>query len=183
MNDKAEKVYAEAFFELCTEQCPDKAEDILSELDALNAIFTENPGFIKIMSAPTVPVEEKTALTKEIITAGGVSELTGNLLCVLAERGRMNCFSGIVKIFRAMYNEHFGIAEITVTTKFPLTDKLRADIAAKMGEVTGKKISIKEKIDPSVIGGIIIDHGSARYDGSIRTRLNALKDNLAEVIS
>ncbi len=183
MNDKAEKVYAQAFFELCTEQCPDKAGDILSELNALNKVFAENDGFIKIMTAPTIPVEEKTALAKEIIAAGGVSELTGNLLCVLAEKGRMNCFGGIVKNFRLMYNEHFGIAEITVTTAYPLTEKLRADIAAKMGEITGKKVSITEKLDPELIGGVIIDHGSARYDGSVKSRLNALKDTLSEVIS
>lgn len=59
-------------------------------------------------------MDEKLGMIKDII-ADGVSEYTGNLLCVLTERGRMGCFSGIVKNFRALYNEHFRIAEITVT--------------------------------------------------------------------
>ena len=183
MNDKAEKVYGEAFFELCMEQCPENAADILEELEALDGVFAENPEFIKLLGTPTVPVAEKAALTKEIIEAGGISELCGNLLCVLAERGRMSCFGGIVRNFHALYNEHFRIAEITVTVKAPLTERLKADIAAKMGEVTGKTISVKERIDPDIIGGIIIDYGSERFDGSVKARLGALKSELSSVIA
>lgn len=182
MNDKAEKVYGEAFFELCLEELADKAGDILAELDALDGIFSENAELEKLMSTPTVPIEEKLGLMREIITSGNVSELCGNLLCVLAERGRFNCFGGIVKTYRAMYNEHFRIAEITVTTKEPLTDKLRSDIIARMSAVTGKKISVKEKIDADIIGGIIIDYGSTRYDGSVKARLNALKNDLSSIM-
>lgn len=183
MNDKAEKVYGEAFFELCIEEAPDKAADILDELSALDEIFGGNPEFVKLMGTPTISAEEKAALIKEINGSGNVSELCGNLLCVLAERGRFNCFSGIVKSFRAQYNEHFKIAEITVTTNAPLSDKLRGEITAKMSEITGKTISVKEKVDPAIIGGIVIDYGSTRYDGSVRTRLNALKQELGSVIA
>ena len=52
-----------------------------------------------------------------------------------------------------------------------------------MSEVTGKTVSIKEKVDPSIIGGVVIDYGSTRYDGSIRTRLNELKKELGGVIA
>lgn len=89
-------------------------------------------------------MDEKLGMIKDII-ADGVSEYTGNLLCVLTERGRMGCFSGIVKNFRALYNEHFRIAEITVTASAPLSESVREKIAAKMSEVTGKTVSIKER--------------------------------------
>ena len=122
MNDKAEKVYAEAFFELCLEE--GKPEDVLGELSALDGIFREEPDFVKLLGTPTVPMDEKLGMIKDII-ADGVSEYTGNLLCVLTERGRMGCFSGIVKNFRALYNEHFRIAEITVTASAPLSESVR----------------------------------------------------------
>ena len=182
MNDKAEKVYGEAFFELCMEECSDKAGDILAELEALDGIFSDNAELVKLMGTPTIPTAEKVQLVKDIVTSGGISELCGNLLCVLAERSRFDCFNGIVKRFRSMYNEHFKIAEILVTTSSPLTEKQRADVEKKMSEVTGKKISIKEKIDESIIGGIIIDYGTTRYDGSVRTRLNALAGDLSSII-
>lgn len=183
MNDKAEKVYAGAFFELCLSEASDQLKDILGELGTLDGIFTENSDFVKLLGTPTVPVDEKLDMIKEIIAAGGVSELTGNLLCVLTERGRMGCFGGIVKQFRALYNEHFKIAEITVTSSSPLSEQVREKITAKMSEVTGRTVSIREKVDPEIIGGIVIDYGSTRYDGSVRARLNGLKKELSGVIA
>ena len=183
MNDKAEKVYAGAFFELCLEEASDRLGDILSELDALNGIFAENPDFVKLLGTPTVPVEEKLGMIKDIISDGGISELTGNLLCVLTERGRMGCFGGIVKQLRILYNDHFRIAEITVTSSSPLSEQVRENIRSRMSDVTGRTVSIKEKVDPSIIGGIVIDYGSTRYDGSVRARLNGLKKELSGVIA
>ena len=182
MNDKAEKVYADAFFTLCLEETPDTLKNTLGELSALDGIFREQPDFVKLLGTPTVTMDEKLGMIKDII-ADGISEYTGNLLCVLTERGRMGCFSGIVKNFRALYNEHFRIAEITVTASAPLSESVREKIAAKMSEGTGKTVSIKEKVDPSIIGGVVIDYGSTRYDGSVRTRLNELKKELGGVIA
>lgn len=183
MNDKAEKVYSEAFFELCLEECPDKLKDIAEELSALEKIFGENPEFTKMMGTPTIAAEEKTALMKDIIKSGSVSEYTGNLLCLLAERARFNCFEGIVKCFRAKYNEHFKIAEIVVTTSTPLSEDMRGKIIARMSQVTGRTVTVREKLDPAIIGGIVIDYGSTRYDGSVKARLNAIKSELGSVIA
>lgn len=182
MNDKAEKVYGEAFFELCEEQGDAVMKDILGELTALDGIFNENPEFIKLMSTPTVAVEEKIALVEEMGKAGGISELTTNLFCLLAEKNRFGCFSGIIKYYRAEYNERFKLADITVTSAQPLTDALREQIAAKMSQIIGKTVTITEKVDDSLIGGVIIDYGSRRYDGSVKSRLNALKNELASII-
>ncbi len=183
MNDKAEKVYGEAFFELCLEETPDKLKDIFAELNALQEIFAENPELVKIMDTPTVTGEEKLSLIKDIVREGNVSEYSGNLLCVLAERGRFGCYGGIVNNFRAKYNEHFKIAEIVVTTSAPLTDELRAKIVKKMSEVTGKTVSIQEKLNPDIIGGIVIDYGTTRYDGSVKARLNAIRNELSSIIA
>lgn len=183
MNDKAEKVYAGAFFELCSEEIPDKLSDILGELDALDRTFTENPDFIKLLGTPTITMDEKLAMMKDIIREGGVSEYTGNLLCVLTECGRMNCFSGILRNFRASYNEYFRIAEITVTSSAPLSEAVVEKIRVKMSEVTGKTVSVREKVDPALIGGVVIDYGSTRWDGSVRTRLAGLRKELGGVIA
>lgn len=182
MNDKAEKVYGEAFFELCEEQGDAVMKDILEELTALDGIFKENPEFVKLMSTPTVAVEEKISMVEEMSKSGGISELTTNLLCLLAEKNRFGCFSGIIKYYRAEFNERFKLADITVTSAQPLTDALREQIAAKMSQIIGKKVTITEKVDENLIGGVVIDYGSRRYDGSVKSRLNALKNDLASII-
>lgn len=183
MNDKAEKVYAEAFFELCTEGGDDCLKSVLPELCELQRIFEENPEFIKLMGTPTVSLDEKVAMMKDVIKSGSVSEYTGNLLCVLAERGRTDCFTGIVKEFRRLYNERFKLAEITVTSAVPLTEKLKEQIAEKMSQIIGKTVTIREKTDEALIGGIIIDYGSRRYDGSVKAKLNSLAKELGSVIA
>ena len=182
MNDNAAKVYGEAFFELCCEENESGLKDALDELTELDKIFSQNPEFIKLMSTPTVSIEEKIELCNEIAKAGNVSELCGNLLCILAEKSRMSCFSGAVKYFREMYNIKFKLADITVTSTEPLSDAMREKIAAKMSQVLGKTVTITEKVDPAIIGGIVIDYGSRRYDGSVKARLNALKNELGSVI-
>ncbi|MDE7399972.1 MAG: ATP synthase F1 subunit delta [Oscillospiraceae bacterium] len=183
MNDKAEKVYAQAFFELCAEIGDEYLKSTLPELSELNRIFDENPGFVKLMGTPTVPLNEKISMIKDIIKEGNVSEYTGNLLCVLAERSRINCFAGVVKSFRELYNERFKLAEITVTAANPLSDKLKEQITQKMSQIIGKTVTIREKVDETIIGGIIIDYGSRRYDGSVKARLNNLAKELGSVIA
>lgn len=183
MNDKAEKVYGEAFFELCEEQNESGLKDTLGELESLNKVFADAPEFIKLMGTPTISAEEKLSLCKDIIKTGGVSELVGNLLCVLAEKSRINCFAGIVKTFKELYNEKFKLAEITVTTSAPLSDKMKEQIAEKMSKIIGKTVTINERINTEIIGGIIIDYGSRRYDGSVKARLNGLARDLGSVIA
>ena len=183
MNDKAEKVYGEAFFDLCEEQNESGLKDILGELEELSKVFADAPEFVKLMGTPTISADEKLSLCKDIIKTGGVSELVGNLLCILAEKSRINCFAGIVKTFKELYNEKFKLAEITVTTSSPLSDKRKEQIAEKMSKIIGKTVTINEKVEPGIIGGIIIDYGSKRYDGSVKARLSALRDELGSVIA
>ncbi len=183
MNDKAENVYGDAYFELCCEQGEGGLSDYLTELRTLSDIFDENPGFIKVMGTPTVSVEEKVGLCRDITENGKLSSLCGNLLCVLAEKNRMGCFSDIVKRFNELYNDKFKLAEITVTASEPLSDKMKEQIAAKMSTIIGKTVTIREKVDKSIIGGIVIDYGTRRYDGSVRARLDALKKELGSVIA
>lgn len=183
MNDNACKVYGDAFFSLCCEENESKLKDYLEELTGLNAVFSENPEFIKLMGTPTVPLDEKKELIAEIAKAGNISELTKNFLGVLTEKGRMNCFGGIVKRFRELYNDKFKLAEITVTTSAPLSAEMKSKITEKMSKIIGKTVTLIERQDKSIIGGIIIDYGSRRYDGSVKARLNELSKELGSVIA
>ena len=183
MNDNACKVYGDAFFSLCSEENESELKDRLEEVTELSVIFTENPEFTKLMGTPTVPLEEKLSLVEDIAKAGGVSPLVRNLLCVLTEKGRMSCFAGIAKRFRELYNDKFKLAEITVTTSSPLSEEMKNKIAEKMSKIIGKTVTINERLDKNIIGGIIVDYGSRRYDGSIKARLNELSKELSSVIA
>ena len=113
---------------------------------------------------------------------GRVSDYTYRFLMILAENGRLEFFGKINRYFSSRCNERLGIAEITVVTTAPLSEELKAKIKLKMTQVTGKTITLKEEIDSSLIGGIVLKYGSKSFDGSVKARLDALKAEIGSVI-
>ena len=181
MTGIVEKNYGDALFELITEEKPDMLKVVREELSAINSIISEIPEFIKLSKTPTVSAEEKMALIAEAFK-GRVSDYTYNFLMVITENGRLDYFGKIYRYFVSRCNEKLGIAEITVVTTAPLSEEQKAKIKLKMTQVTGKTITITEEINPSIIGGIVIKYGSKSFDGSVKSRLDALKADIGSVI-
>ena len=180
MTGIVERNYSEALFSALVEEGQDlsKARD---ELNAVQKIVSECDGFEKLMDSPTVSAQEKIAVVKEAFD-GKVSRHVLNFICIVTEGRRWDSFARICKSFSARCNEHLGIAEITVTTAFPLTEEQRAAIKKKMAEITGKKIEMSEKTDKSIVGGVVVDYGDTRLDGSVKTRLEGMKESFSRLI-
>ncbi|MCL2036850.1 MAG: ATP synthase F1 subunit delta [Oscillospiraceae bacterium] len=184
MGSSVEKTYADALFTLLVEESRSKSEfeTVLAELNTVSLVMSGLPDFNKLLNTPTISEGEKLELLDSAFN-GRVSEYVRNFLRLLTTNKRMSCFPQINKAFKMLYNEHFGIAEITVTSPFPLEEEQRVKIIAKMSQITGKSVSLSEKLDKSIIGGIVIDYGNTRYDGSVKTRLNELKKDIAGIIA
>ena len=188
-----EKTYADALFMLCEEEKSDKAEfeSVLSQLGLVQTVLScendslKDSDFIKLLGTPTISEEEKLSLVADVFS-GKVSPAVYNFLRLLTVNKRVGYFSRISRAFRLLYNEKFGIAEITVTSSKPLDElspDLRVRIGEKMSAILGKSVSITEKVDSSIIGGVVIDYGNTRYDGSVKTRLAELKKEISSVIA
>ena len=180
MTGIVERNYSEALFAALIEEGQDLSS-ARDELTAVKSIVAECDGFEKLMDSPTVSVQEKLEVVKEAFD-GKVSRYVLNFLCIITEGRRWNSFARICESFGVLCNEHLGIAEITVTTAFPLTKEQRQAIMNKMAEVTGKKIKMSEKTDKSIVGGVIVDYGDTRLDGSVKTRLEGLKESFSRLI-
>ena len=163
MTGLVEKNYAEALFQVISEEQEDKLKDTLSELKAVKTVLDGCPDL-------------KDAFE------GKVSQYVYNFIRVLCEAERLDRFDGILTCFTALYNEKFGIADIVVTTSVPLNDALREKIVKRMEQVTGKKISMTEKVDKSIIGGIVVNYGDTMIDGSVKARLEALKTEISRIV-
>lgn len=181
MTGIVEKNYSEALFQAVMEDKPDTLRQTENELLQIGEILDRCPEFAKLMNAPTVSAEDKHALIDQAF-AKSVLPFVLNFLHLVAQEKRMSCFGRICAEFKAMCNEHFGIAEITVTTVCPLTDAQRTAVKARMAQVIGKTIVMTEKTDPTLVGGIVVEHGDRRIDGSVRTRLESLRESLSEMI-
>lgn len=181
MTGMAEKNYGDALFELILEEEPGMLKTVQEELSAVDTVLTDVPELIKLAKTPTVELKEKLSVIDEAFREK-VSDYTYRFLMVLTENGRLSYFGRICRYFNARCNERFGVAEITVVSPRPIGDELKEKIRAKMAEITGKTITLREENDPSLIGGVVIRYGGKSYDGSVRARLDALKKEIGGVI-
>jgi F-type H+-transporting ATPase subunit delta len=180
MAGSVEKVYASALLEIAAEDGSMKELD--EELDALSGIFSANPELTEALCAPTIDDDEKISLIKSIFE-GRISDISLNLLCVLAEKKRSGCLPGIAQEFRNGYYDAAGIAEAEVTTAVPLKDGARDKLKAKLEKKFGKTVILKEKVDPSIIGGMIVTSGGSMMDGSVATRLENMHKQIRDMVS
>ena len=179
--DSVERNYSDALL-AALEENGESLQQAKEEIRAVQTAVSQADGFVKLMNAPTVSFEEKLSVIREAFE-GKVSRTMFNFLCVLTEGKRWSEFAQICRRFCSLCNEKLGVAEITVTSAFPLTAEQREKIRGKMSEIIGKEIIMTEKTDKSIMGGIIADYGDTRLDGSVKTKLENLRDRLLEVDS
>ena len=175
-----EKTYAEAVFGLGKEQ--NCLETLCTEIFETAKILGENPDFIKLLSSPTISFDEKKEILNKVFS-GKLSEYAMNFLFVITEKNRMSSFMGISECLKSLYNDYNGIIEVKVTTAEPLSDALKTKLKAKLESVSGKKITLVEKTDKSILGGIILDYDNVRMDSSIRNRLEGIKTSVKSIIA
>ncbi len=180
MAGSVEKVYARALLEIAAED--NSAKMLNEELTALAEISGSNPELKAAMTAPTISDKEKLSIL-EAVFAGRISEISYNFLCLLAEKGRFGYLGAIADEFRRGYYEMCGIAEVTVTTVVPLKAEARERLLAKLGKMYGKEIILREKTDPSIIGGMIVACGDSMLDGSVKTKLDNMHKQIKDMIA
>ncbi len=180
MTGRAEKVYSEAVFELAKEQ--GQTDEVKKELDALAEIFTAAPDLGRLLSAPTITLEEKLDVLKKTF-GGRISETTYSMLCVVTEKGRAWLVPAIAEDYKNRWYDMNNITEVRVTTSVPLTENLRAKLKAKLEKVMNKKVILTEKVDASIMGGMVINYGNTMTDGSVKTKLEALQKQIKGVIA
>lgn len=174
------KAYSDALFQVGVEEnCLDKLCD---EIDGLAKIAESTPELIKLFTAPTISVKEKND-SAERIFGESLSGYAMNFIRVLIEKNRFGYIGKISEELRKSYNEYSGIVEVTVTTATPLSDALRTKLVEKLTTVTGKKISLVEKVDESIIGGIVLSYGNTQMDSSIRSRIDGIHAQIKSVIA
>lgn len=175
-----EKVYGDALFEVCKED--DALGAVVPELKAISGILNSEPDFVHLLKSPTVTLPEKEKLLREIF-ADRVSPVTMNFLLVLTENGRADCFDKILRYVVGLYNDYMNIAEITVTSAMPLSKATEDKIKAKMEQVTKKTVVMTVRVNPELIGGVVISYGNTTIDGSVKQRLADLQNDIAGIIA
>ena len=124
--------------------------------------------------------EEKLSLADKAF--GSLHFSVCNLVKILSERHSVRAFSEVYTTYLALYNEHMGIEEVEAVTAVPMSESQLAALKAKLVAETGKKIIIKNTVDPTILGGVKLRYAGKQIDGSVKTRLDAFSESLKNII-
>ena len=165
------KVYAEGLFLLTQEEhCETQ---VYSELNQAADIMAQHPEFVELVDVPTLDISERIAILRRVIGDG--AGITENFLCLLVEKHRFRRLQEIRTDFNKLYHEAFGIAEVFVTSAVALDDSQRSELKTVLGEKLGKTVTLRESVDASLLGGMVVQYGDTRMDNSLRTRMQQFK--------
>lgn len=176
IRNKASKRYAKALLDLADEQ--GNLDIVTSEMDTLSSMLSESKELRLAVSLPVLNAEKRIALVDGIATAAKFSDTTRNFLFLLAQNKRLNLLVEIVVLFKQMVKDKKGICDITVVSAVPLTSSLKKDLGTQFKQTAGSDVIINERVDASIIGGLVITYGSKQFDDSVKTKLERLKNSM-----
>jgi F-type H+-transporting ATPase subunit delta len=168
--------YAEAVFEIGVQQeTIDRWHDDLGAL----AEYLGNRRLAFILKEPKIPYTRKEAIVRDLLSSKVQPEAL-NLGLLLVERGLAELAPTIRDHFETLYDDYRGQAHAQIITAIPLDDTLRAQITSELSQLTGKRILLQEKVDPSILGGAIARVGDTLIDGSLKRRFQLLRQTILQ---
>ena len=168
--------YARALFDVL--KASGKTRESLTQLQAVAEVLEKDqPDLRTVLGHPRIPAEKKAELVKKVF-GSTVSTETMQLLQLLARRGRFEALPGIVTVLDALVMDAEGKARATVTSAVALDDGQKQELLHKLGTMTGRFIDLTLKVDPTLVGGLVVRVGDRLVDGSVRFQLEQLREGL-----
>lgn len=164
--------YARAIFELANDD--NKLDNYASDLNQVQADLFSLPDAVKFFQNPLVPHQSKKDLLNKAFK-DNVSDTVMNFLLLLVDKNRIAIFPDIFAIFSNLKNSANGVLVADVLTAFPLSKTLENQLIKKLSSVTGNKILIRKHENKNILGGMIVNIGDKRMEGSAAGKLRKIK--------
>jgi len=168
---QAANTYAQALYDLAKDEGLGKT--VLEELAVLKDIFSQNPQYCKLLSAPDLPKQERCGVLDEAFR-GKVHPYVLNFLKILTEKGYIRQFPACCDAYRGYYNEDNGILVVKAVSAVALTQEQTAKLIAKLEATTGKQIDLQCSVDAASLGGLRLSYEGKQVDGTVKTRLDSI---------
>lgn len=169
------KRHAQAILQLALKD--NSLEQWLADLKRLEGIAA-NTTFRVVLESPRLSLQEKLSVLKEPLQ--GLDPLAMNLLALLSSRGRLRLIPGIAAEYGRLVNAQRGLEAAEVITAIPLEEGEVKALAGRLEALMGKKLSVSARVEPAILGGVVARVGDQLLDGSLRSRLKALRKSLVE---
>jgi len=169
--------YAHAFADVVASAKLDTAS-IDRQLDDFLATWSASPELREFFVNPAVAIGQKIAFLDKANEKLQLQKELRNLLAVLIDNGRIGAVEEVAAAYRTELRERLGIRQAEVVTARELNEKDRSALVAEIGKLAGSRVEASFKLDKSILGGTVVRIGSTVYDGSVRGRLERLKESL-----
>ena len=171
--------YATALFELAHEQ---KAlEQVAGDLNRFGEALDAFDELVRLVKSPVFTAEEQGRALAAILEQLKIDGLTKNFLLLVAKNRRLFATPDMIRAFRAMLARHRGEVSASVTAATKLTESQVTALKQALQAALGQEVMLEERVDPGLLGGLVVKVGSRMVDTSLRTKLNSLKVAMKEV--
>ncbi len=168
--------YAKALIEIAGEQ--GKLEQIGRELTEFAKTYEGSKELREIFENPGVSSQARKKIVQALAARMSLSPTVGNTLMMLSDRGRMRFIGDVVAAFQMMAESAAGRVRAEVVTATQMPQAYFDELQKVLEQVTGKRVVVVARHDPSLIAGVVARVGDRVFDGSVQNRLNELKDEL-----
>lgn len=164
-------VYAEALLALASAQS--REDVLLEELGGLVDLLDRRADLERFLGSPLADPQQQSALLEKALR-GRASDILVDTLQVMRRKGRLQLVRAVAATYRAQWLRLKGRVEVAVTTAVPLTAELRAQLVEAANRATGKTAQILERVDPALLGGMVVRIGDQKLDRSVATEVARL---------
>lgn len=171
--------YATALFELGLEQ--GDLDQIESQLLLFQEMLDASGDLRRLVRSPAFSAEQQAPALRAVLERAGISGTAAKFLLLLVKNRRLFAIEGIIRDFRLLTSRHRGEIGADVISAVPLNDGQREAVKDALRKLAGKEVQMNLRVDPSILGGLIVKMGSRMIDDSLRSKLNRLKFAMKEV--
>jgi F-type H+-transporting ATPase subunit delta len=171
--------YASALFDLAEEA--NQVRQVEKDLIALQSLLNESADLKRMVRSPVFSSEEQGRSIAAVAEKAGLAPIVVNFLKVLARNRRLFALNEMIRTFLALAARQRGEVNAEVATAHPLSDEQLATLKDTLRASAGKDVQLITKVDPTLLGGLIVKMGSRMIDSSLRTKLTSLKTAMKEV--
>lgn len=171
--------YARAFADVVSSAKLDTAA-LEGQLNDFLSAWDVSAALRELFANPAVPSAQKVAFLDKLNAKLGLRKELRNLLAVMINNGRIGEVHEVADAWRAEMQERMGVRQAEIVTARELSGKERDELIAGVGKLAGSQIHANFKLDSSIIGGTVVRIGSTVYDGSVRGRLERLREELLQ---
>jgi F-type H+-transporting ATPase subunit delta len=170
--------YATALFELARDE--KSVDAVRADLDRFDALLNESADLMRLVRSPVFSADAQSRAIAAVLEKAEISGISAKFLKVLTANRRLFAVSDSIRAFRALVAKFKGEATADVTVAEALSDKNLDALKTALKSVTGKDVALNVKVDPSIIGGLVVKLGSRMVDSSLRTKLNSIRHAMKE---